>query len=128
MLNGIDALNEFLGENCQPVEKHVAQSRATTCERCPRNSKISGFKYNLTAVVAESVRRHKEIRNALDLSLENESKLGICSACECHLPTKVFVPIESVKKRTNQEVMNKLPAMCWIKKETNEIQSNKNSH
>ena len=116
------ALFDWLGKGGTPVNSSLAQNRADVCtgrlsgNRCPYNK--PGFKP--IESVAEFVRRQIEKKHELNLSVEAEQNLETCDQCWCHLPLKVWCPIDHMKENTPQPMLEKIKSnapYCWIPKE-----------
>lgn len=114
---GIRVIREWFGDGGMPVEQEKAESRAATCEACENNIK-TGWWGKLTKPVASKIQEHMQVKNKLEIAVPNEEKLGSCSACDCHLPLKVHVPISYIAENTTPEILEKLTPQCWILSET----------
>lgn len=121
--NGIPTLLEWLGDGyC--VDQHTAQSRANKCLLCPLNQ--PGPK--LIDVVAESVHKQLEIKNAMKLRVIGEKSLHSCAVCDCNLPLKMWPIIERISLdgeeikqfKTKLEEVGKKEDDCWLVKESKE--------
>jgi hypothetical protein len=110
-------LKDWLGDGCKPVHPGVAESRAKTCEVCPKNQDPRWWEMAVD-LVAGSIRQYIEHKNSLELSVPNESNLGMCRVCGCCLPLKVHVPLDHILKNTKTETLARFPENCWITKET----------
>lgn len=116
---GMAVLKEWLGDGLQSVDAKLANSRAKTCSCCPEN--IHGNWWaGAAGVVAEAIRLHLHFKDSADVWVEDEDKLGTCDVCLCHLPLKVWCPIEHIKNHTTESQLEHFPDFCWIKKEINE--------
>lgn len=113
MASGVGVLIDWLGEGGQPVEKSIADKRASVCAVCPLNGKGDLTRY-FTVPAAELVRKQIEQRKDLYLKTDFDEQLGICEACGCPLKTKVFVPIQYIGSHMSQEVKSELHSSCWI--------------
>lgn len=112
--NGASVLTDWLGSGGVPVSRKVAQKRANVCLSCPLND--TG-EWTFSDEIASRIKSQRQSKTALNLSLEKESEIGHCSACGCHLPLKVWVPLETIHEHTSSEVYDKLDPACWIKTE-----------
>jgi hypothetical protein len=82
-------------------------------ERCPFNT--SGF----TPVerIAEVIKSQIEKKNELKLEVKGEENLHTCSICYCHLPTKIWTPIEHILSAMPAPMIEKFKRdqpKCWI--------------
>lgn len=116
---GLQIVSDWLGEGGVTVDHATAQHRADICtgrnsdHRCPFNVVEPGA----AKVAGESLKKLVEIKNSSQLRVQGEKSLAMCSACRCHLATKVWVPIRHVKKHTPNAVIAMLPFHCWQRKE-----------
>ena len=95
----------------------MADSRAAICATCPRNDG-GDFTAYFTKPIADRIRTQLEIRGDLQLRTSHDEKLTVCSACDCPLKLKVWVPIEHIMLHTADDVRAKLDPRCWILKGT----------
>ena len=114
---GLRVIREWWGDGGLPVEQEKAESRAVICETCQNNVK-SGWWGKLTKPIASKIKEHMQVKSKLEISVPNESKLGICSACDCVLSLKIHSPIAYISENTSPEVLEKLAPQCWILSET----------
>lgn len=124
LISGASILSDWLGAGLKPVERALAQTRADICSGringvpCPHNN--PGFQPVET--IAQIIRGWSEQKNAMTLDVIGEDKLHTCGICWCHLPTKVFVPMETILDRTPQAMLDKFaseaPENCWMKTRT----------
>ena len=112
---GVAVLIDWLGNGAKPVEQALADSRAATCSDCPKNDGGDFTRY-FTEFVANKIRTQLEIRGDLQLRTPSDESLTVCSACDCPLKLKVWVPIEHVMLHTPDDVRAKLDPRCWILK------------
>jgi len=114
---GLRVIREWFGDGGLPVEQEKAESRAAICETCQNNVK-SGWWGKLTKPIASKIKEHMQVKSKLEISVPNEGKLGICSACDCPLALKIWTPIGYIEENTSPEVLGKLTPQCWILAET----------
>ncbi len=119
---GAVALSEWLGDGGHPVEPRVAAVRSKRCKRCPKNATTG---WGLTKVVADKIKEHTAYKHKLELSTEDDLKLGTCIACGCHLKLKVWVPLPYILKHQTKEVESRLWEECWIKNEQKPVEKPK---
>lgn len=113
---GAKTMAAWLGDGGQPVPTEKAESRSSICILCPHNQPESG--YAMTKDVAETVKSWMEARNNLKLSTSNDSKLGVCEVCGCHLKLKVHTPLPAVMEGTPDGLLDLFPkGLCWIRTE-----------
>lgn len=114
---GVGVLLDWLGSGGKPVDQTLADSRAAICSTCPRNDG-GDFTAFFTKPIADRIRTQLEIRNDLQLRTPHDEKLTVCSACDCPLKLKVWVPMEHILAHTSEDTKTKLDPRCWILKGT----------
>lgn len=117
LANGAEAWIEFLGPGQKPVLPSVAQKRAEVCFKCPLNRPAKGWIDTISSAAAKATKAYFHIKDALELKVDGEERLGICNACWCPLKLKVHMPIEHIEEFTEDEVLADLHKDCWILKE-----------
>lgn len=115
-IHGAALLKDWLGEGADPVPMWVAERRAYICELCPENRPGNMWEV-VKHAVADWIKGQIEVKRKIQLSLTNENKLGMCSACGCCNRLKCWVPIEHIKEHTPPETLSKLDSSCWIRGE-----------
>jgi hypothetical protein len=116
---GAATLADWVGDKGIPVPEPLANARAKICAQCPKNQK-GDWMDKVTAKVAEAIKTGLEIKNGMSLKVQNESELGTCEACGCHLPLKVWAPLSHIKDSMTEEVAGQLAEDCWVRKEPNQ--------
>lgn len=106
----------WLGDSLTPVENNTADQRAVKCLNCPKHDPGNWFDH-FTGEIAEAVMEIVKLKNHLELSATNESGLGSCKACGCHLASKVWIPLKHIRNNTSPKIMSELDPNCWIKTE-----------
>ena len=113
LARGAALLFEWEEENTPPASQELADQRASVCVACPLNQKG-----NLTAIFTEPIanmfRAKFERLNALNLTTQYDSRLHICTACQCPLQLKCFAPLTLINKHLTPETKAKLDPGCWI--------------
>lgn len=112
---GVGVLLDWLGHGAKPVDQPLADSRASICATCPKNDGGDFIAY-FTQTIADKIRTQLEIRGDLQLRTPHDYSLTVCSACDCPLKLKVFVPIDHILSHTSDDVKTKLDPRCWILK------------
>lgn len=105
-----ETLLDWLGAGQKPVPKKEAYRRAEICSRCTKNR--PGNK--LTQAVANAIREQTAARAKMQLAVPNEQDLKTCSACGCHLPLKVWVPLNHILENTEEATLHNLHPDCWM--------------
>lgn len=114
---GIGVFIDWVGEGAVPVAVEVAERRAGICATCPQNNG-GDFKAYFTQPIADKIKKQLEIKTDLELKTSYDPKLTVCSACDCPLQLKVFVPLQHILKYTSEEVKARLDKRCWITAES----------
>lgn len=115
---GAKILVEWLGEGGNPVDQSLAEHRASICAGCNQNGPgdwLSVF----TAPVANQIKKQIALKRGLRLETGHDKQLGLCMACSCPLPLKVFTPLKHINNHMTDAVkveLEKVPH-CWILKE-----------
>lgn len=117
LANGAEAWIEFLGPEQEPVALEIATRRASVCAKCPLNRPAKGWIDTISTAAAKATKEYFHIRDALELRVEGEEKLGICDACWCPLKLKIWMPIKHIIDHTPEEVLADLHKDCWIRSE-----------
>lgn len=114
---GVAVLLDWLGSSAKPVDHVLADKRASVCATCPKNDGGDFTKF-FTQPIADKIRTQMEIRGDLQLRTPHDEKLTICSACDCPLKLKVWVPLDHILAHTSEETKTRLDPRCWILKGT----------
>lgn len=112
--NAADILLDWLGDGGAPVDAELADERSKVCEPCPQNNASGDW---ISKAVSGRILKHLRVKHELGLSVANESKIGTCNECGCHLPLKVWTPLKHISENTSTEELKAFPAHCWIRKE-----------
>lgn len=115
---GVGVLLDWVGSGGKPVEQPLADSRAAICADCPKNDGGDWMAY-FTKAITDKIRTQLEIRDDLQLRTPYDEKLTVCSACDCPLKLKVWVPLDHILDHTSEETKTKLAPQCWITSEAN---------
>lgn len=119
---GAAILLDWFGDGGVPVEDFKAEARAEVCEKgcdgkgCPKN-RFPKWWESAKQAVAERIKEALAVKNRMELSVSNEDSIGMCAACTCSLPLKVWTPIKHIKEHTTPEQLAKFPSFCWQKLE-----------
>jgi len=123
VLSGAVLLADWVGHGAQVVSESLANTRANICADCPKNTHNDpgnrGFwetiQDRLTTRAAAQIRRIVQLKNEMKLKTVRESELGVCSACDCPLPLKVWTPAKYILNVIPDEVFNQLAPGCWVR-------------
>jgi hypothetical protein len=112
---GVGVLKSWLGQGLKPVPKPLAEKRAQICAACEKNGQ-PGWLQKLTGAVASEIRTLISIKEDLALETSVDSKLNMCTVCDCKLILKVHTPLEHILKETDEKTMAELRQVkdCWI--------------
>lgn len=113
VIAGVKAVALWLGDGLKPVEASVANGRASVCAECPQNGDPN-FLERLSAEGAAEIKTMMAIKHDLTLTTPFDAKLQTCKACSCHLPLKVWVPLDYVTKTMSAATRQGLDPGCWI--------------
>lgn len=117
MATGASLLMEWEEAGLPHVEQAVADDRAATCVKCPKNEKGKSLTEIFTEPVAAMIKRKMERLNEMNLRTPSDSQLATCQACLCPMRTKVWMPTELVLKRLKPDQKAELQPenpKCWI--------------
>lgn len=115
---GVKLVMDWLGGGMTAVAPDKAEARATVCVACPLNGDPNWIQ-KLDAVAAEGVKHLVELKNDLKLQTSHDAALHTCQACDCHLPLKVWAPIDVIRDNMNAETKARLDQKCWVLHEGN---------
>jgi len=118
---GVGAQNLLAwSENGKVVPREVADARALICTagapgntRCPMNG-TGDWKQLFTEPAAELIKNQLAAKNSMKLATKYDASLGVCEACACPLPLKVWAPLEYALRKMSKETKDKLPEWCWM--------------
>lgn len=115
---GAATLADWIGDGAVPVSPFLADRRGAICVGCPMNRPAEDFADAITGSIAEAISSQTIVKNAAGLSSAHEDKLGFCDACGCPLRLKVWVPLKTIRDRTDPETLDAFHPACWIRHET----------
>ena len=114
---GASTIFDWLGKGGIPVHQEQADKRSRTCLGCPMNHE-GGLTATVAASVAEVILAQRRAKLDLKLEVDREKDLHTCQICLCHLPLKIWVPLNVILERITQEELKQFPAYCWMNTET----------
>lgn len=114
---GAATLADWIGDGAEPVPEMIADVRASICARCPLNRPKEDFAEVITGKIADAIYDQTIVKNALGRTTKVEDALGVCDACGCSLRLKVWVPLETIRARTDAATMDDFAPGCWIRSE-----------
>lgn len=116
---GIKLVMDWLGSGLKPVDKALAESRATNCamrkngKPCPKNGDPNWLQ-RVDAMIANQIKSLVEVKNDLKLATSRDAQLQTCTSCDCFLKLKVWTPLNHILDNTTEEVKKKLDPDCWV--------------
>jgi hypothetical protein len=116
LVAGAKTLAEMFGQ-AGPVEKELAETRASVCVTCPVHEKADGdwiFKL-FTSPAANAVRQMLSVIKGENLETSHDINLAVCGACGCPVKTKVHAQLDHILKHMPQEAKDALWDKCWIR-------------
>lgn len=117
LVAGAAIMAEMFGPTAQPVARDLAESRAATCANgCPKNDKGDWTRF-FTVPMQSVVVRTLESVKGMNLTTGRDSELGVCTACDCPLKAKVWIPLSFIRARMPPAQVDQLWENCWIRKE-----------
>jgi len=110
-LRGMKTLGRFVLKD-QIVHQDIAEARATVCSRCVLNMDIPGC--HSCKGLADTV---VAVKGAKTTKVDH--LLKSCGICLCSNEAQVWLPIETLDKATDDEMMEKYNRVneCWKKNE-----------
>lgn len=108
---GTAVVIDWLTSGGAPVDKALAEKRASVCVQCTKN--VEGKWY--TVGPAELIRETLEARSDLKLETPHDANLKSCDVCKCLMRLKVWTPLSFILKGTKPEILAEFPDWCWIK-------------
>lgn len=110
-LRGMKTLGEFVLKG-QAVPQDIAEARATICSRCVLNMDIPGC--HSCRGLADAVVAIKGAKTT-----KYDHLLKSCGICHCSNEAQIWLPIETLDKSTDPEMMEKYKRVdeCWKKNE-----------
>ena len=124
---GIKVWVDFFGDG-RPVEKEVAEKRAATClsgddgKMCPYHED-GNLLQRLTAAAGKELLAIKNALHDLDMHSSRDRELKNCTKCDCPMVAKIWVPLPIIKKHMSGDTVESLTPFCWIRNETEIVQS-----
>lgn len=112
-LHGQRILSAWLGDGGVAVEHSLAQERSNVCMTCEMNQPG----WTPPEKVAEAIKEQVELKNNLNLHVQNEDKLHTCQVCLCPLLLKPWVPLSYQSKYMTKDDIESFPTKCWLRKE-----------
>ena len=116
LVAGAKTLAEMFGKD-GPVEKDLAEKRATICLACPIHVKADGdwIAELFTGPASAAVRQMLGAIKGSRLETQYDKGLHVCHACGCPVATKIWAQLDHILKHMPQDAKDALAPGCWIK-------------
>ena len=111
---GVTALVSWIKSGAEAVPQEVANKHAEICASCPLNDRGDWTRL-FTVPAQNAIRAAMSQRREWKLSTPSDDKLAVCSACNCPIPLKVWMPLQAITSKMPQESFNALHEACWIR-------------
>jgi len=105
---------DLFGPEGKVVAKEEAERRAAICVKCPQNDIAGGLTKYFLKEAAHEIMAVAGMLKDMDVTTSQDSKLGVCQACDCPMIAKVHVSNEILKKNIKPDQIAKLDPSCWI--------------
>lgn len=118
---GSEVLIEWIASGAEAVPQEQANGRAEVCAKCPLNKK-GDWASLFTVPISNAIRKALGAKREMKLETPSDHELGVCTACDCPMALKVWVPYASFFPKMSQaakDALNKENPICWIKTEGN---------
>lgn len=109
---GIGLWAEWFGDS--PVSTPLAQRRASICVSCPKHGTQNVFQHFNEAAAKEISAIFGALKQR-SLHTTYDDRLQVCTACDCPMRAKVWVPRDLILKHIRPEAQEKLWENCWIR-------------
>jgi hypothetical protein len=110
---GVRTLLDWVGKGGKPVDRDVAEKRAQICTECPLNQHGDWKRY-FTEPLAKEISLQLEMKNSLKLATLYDSRLNVCTGCDCPLKLKVWAPLNYIVDSMSDDTRKRLDRKCWI--------------
>jgi len=114
---GMATLVDWFGKGASPVDKQVAEMRASVCVRCPMNQ--AGSWTDRWGEYADTVLGVFWWLKTKGCESTQDENLHICTACDCPMRVKIWVPREMIDDHLPESTKAKLWSECWMRKNEN---------
>lgn len=113
---GAVALVDWIKDRAEAVPPEKAYHRASVCVTCPMNDKKADLLDYFTIPASEAIRAAISLRSEWKLETPFDDLLNVCSACSCPIKLKLWLPLDKILSKMNDETKAGLHANCWITK------------
>lgn len=122
LVAGVSTLVSWAEDGAPTVSQELANRRAAICtggddpvKACPLNGK-GGLESYFTVPAQEAIRKQLERKRLMKLETPMDEMLGVCTACDCPLGLKVWMPLGNILAKMLPAAQEALAPNCWIRK------------
>ena len=112
VISGTKTLATWLAGGRKRVDADELKRRVSICSSCYLNQPIDGCTSCSQRLLDETV---KFVVGQTEF--EGSGFLNSCVACSCLLKAKVQLPLDLLQRNTSNEVNERLPDHCWLKRQ-----------
>lgn len=98
-----------IGGTGEKITQEVAESRASDCAGCPKNSSVAGCLNCNKGVVGQLIGKIVGSRVT-----KRDGELLFCQVCHCATRSKIWTKHEAIWKHMPEGQKKALPETCWI--------------
>lgn len=113
---GLESVVDWIASGAEAVPQEQAEKRAEICSQCPLNGR-GGWEKWFTIPASNAIRSALRHKGEFKLATKFDDQLGVCEACSCPMPLKVWVPLDRFFPHMSQEAKDNLDKGCWIRLE-----------
>jgi len=110
---GVRTLVSWADDGAPTVLVTTANMRAEVCVACPLNGK-GGLETYFTVPAQNAIKAQLERKRTMKLETPLDDRLGVCTACDCPLPLKIWLPLDHILAKMPAESKAALHPDCWI--------------
>lgn len=74
-----------------------------------------GLEAYFTVPASNAIRAQLERKHAMKLETPSDEHLGVCTACDCPLKLKVWMPLDRILAKMPKAAYDALHVNCWIR-------------
>lgn len=118
---GAKTIVSWMDDGAPAVSQEIANRRAAICtggadpeKKCPMNGAgdlLAYFTVPATNAIKAQIERKKEMK----LETPGDDHLGVCTACDCPLKLKVWMPMDRILSKMPKDAYERLAPFCWIR-------------
>lgn len=115
--SGSPVIIDFIKSKEEAVPISLSNTRAGICAGCEFNDRNKSLLDMFTTSTSEAIRKTLELARGWNLKTDHDDRLGVCTRCYCPLKFKVHIPMEHISPKVTDEIWERLPNWCWIRRE-----------